>query len=77
MGKSFFRGTDAALYTGSAAFAAQISADPSAYGLQPADAEAYASLNATFAAAYLAAKDPSTRCTHRARRREKRFEGAR
>jgi hypothetical protein len=61
MGQSFFRGTDAELYTGSAAFAAKISADPAAYGLQASDAVAYAALNDAYAAAYLVSQDPRTR----------------
>jgi hypothetical protein len=61
MGKSFFRGTDAEVYTGSAHFSARISATPEAFGLDASRAEAYALLNASYAAAYLAAVDPSRR----------------
>lgn len=61
MGKSFFLGNDAALYAGSEAFSTKISATPTAYGLVAAQATAYAALNSTYAAAYLAATDPATR----------------
>lgn len=61
MGKSFFLGTDAELYTGSQAFSTKISATPTAYGLVAAQATAYAALNTAYATAYLAAIDPLTR----------------
>jgi hypothetical protein len=59
--RNFFNGTDAELYTGSAGFAAKISADPGAYGLAPGLCAQYASLNAAYAAAYEAVRDPATR----------------
>jgi hypothetical protein len=61
MGRSFFTGTDADLYTGSAAFSTQISATPTAFGLVAAQATAYAAVNAAYATAYLAATNPDTR----------------
>lgn len=61
MGKSFFLGTDAELYAGSAAFSAQITATPTSFGLVAAQATAYAALNAAYATAYLAATNPLTR----------------
>jgi len=61
MANSFFTGTDAELYTGSESFSTKISATPTAYGLTAGQATAYAALNATYAAAYLAATDPATR----------------
>jgi hypothetical protein len=61
MGKSFFLGTYAEVYTGSAAFSTQITATPTAFGLVAAQATAYAALNDAYATAYLAAQDPSTR----------------
>src|SRR5688572_1674884 len=61
MAHSFFTGTDAQLYTGSAAFSAQISLAPELYGLLESQAAAYASLNAIYAACYLAAHNPEQR----------------
>ena len=61
MARSFFAGTDAQLYAGSASFATKISATPTAYGLTAPQATAYAARNATYAAAYEAAIDPETR----------------
>jgi hypothetical protein len=61
MGKSFFMGTDAELYTGSNSFSTKISASPITYGLDAPAALAYASVNGVYASAYLAAKDPETR----------------
>jgi hypothetical protein len=61
MGRSFFLGTYAELYTGSQAFSTQITATPTAFGLTAAQATAYAALNDAYATAYLAAEDPSTR----------------
>ena len=61
MARSFFTGDDAQLYTGSAAFAAQITATPTAFGLQASDASAYAALNTAYASAYMAAANPETR----------------
>lgn len=61
MGRSFFTGTEDQLYTGSNSFSAQISATPTAFGLTADQAAAYAALNATWEAAYLAAKAPETR----------------
>ncbi len=61
VGKSFYLGTDAELQTGSQSFSTKISATPTAYGLTAAQATAYAALDATWQAAYTAAKDPETR----------------
>ena len=61
MGKSFFLGTDAELYTGSENFSTMISATPTVFGLTAPLATSYAALNATYAAAYLAANAPETR----------------
>ena len=61
MGRSFFLGTDAELYTGSKAFSTQITATPTAFGLTAANASAYAALNSAYEAAYLAANNAETR----------------
>ena len=61
MAHSFFTGTDAQLYTGSAAFSAQISLTPELYGLLESQATAYAALHAIYAACYLAAHNPEQR----------------
>lgn len=61
MASSFFTGTYAELYTGSQSFSTQISATPTAFGLTAPQATAYATLNTTYATAYLAAQDPATR----------------
>jgi len=63
MAHSFFTGTDAQLYTGSAAFSAQISLAPELYGLLESQAAEYASLNAIYAAYYLAAHNAEQRTT--------------
>lgn len=62
MARSFFNTrNDAELYTGSAAFSAQISATPEAFGITSEIASGYAALDAVFAAAYMAANAPDTR----------------
>jgi hypothetical protein len=61
MGKSFYLGTEEQLYIGSNSFTAKIVLAPTDYGLVAGQATAYQSLNTTWAAAYLAAKDPDTR----------------
>jgi hypothetical protein len=61
MGKSFFLGTDAEMYTGSAAFSTQIGAQPTSFGLSSIQASSYATLNSAYASAYLAANNPDTR----------------
>jgi hypothetical protein len=61
MANSFFTGTDAELYTGSAAFSTKITASPTAFGLVAAQATAYAAKNSAYAAAYVEAVDPETR----------------
>src|SRR5687768_1313428 len=61
MGKSFFLGNDAELYAGSNNFSTLITATPLAFGLSVPLATEYAALNATYAAAYLAALAPETR----------------
>lgn len=63
MGRSFFLGTDAELYTGSKSFSTKISAAPTDYGLTADQAAAYAVLDTTWQAAYLAATDPQMRTT--------------
>ncbi len=61
MSRSFFTGNDAELYSGSAAFSAQITATPTAFGLTAPLAAEYAALNDAYAAAWLAATDPEQR----------------
>jgi hypothetical protein len=61
MAHSFFTGTDAQLYTGSAAFSARISLTPAAFGLLESQAVEYAALDASYAACYMAALDPQQR----------------
>ncbi len=61
MAHSFFTGTDAQLYTGSAAFTAKISSMPSAYGLVESQAVEYAALNVSYAACYAATQSPAQR----------------
>ena len=61
MGRSFYYGTDAELYTGSQSFSTKITATPTAFGLVAADATSYAALNAIYETAYLEAVDPETR----------------
>ena len=61
MGRSFYYGTDAQLFAGSASFATKISANPTSYGLTAPQATAYQTLNDLYAASYLAALDPETR----------------
>ena len=61
MARSFFMGTDAELYTGSANFSTKISATPTAYGLVAAQATAYGTLNTNYASAYTASQALSTR----------------
>lgn len=65
MGKSFFRGTDAEVYSGSHAFSAKINESGSAYGISPELAAQYALLDADYAAAYLASQNPGLRTTSR------------
>ena len=61
MGRSFYYGTDAQLFTGSAAFATKVSANPTSYGLTAPMAAAYQTVNDLYADAYLAALDPEQR----------------
>lgn len=61
MGRSFYLGTDAELYTGSQNFSTKITATPTAFGLVAAQATAYASLNSAWGTSYLLAVDPETR----------------
>jgi hypothetical protein len=61
MNKSFFNGTDAQLYTGSNFFSQKIDQTPELFGLTKDQASLYASVNATYATAYLKAIDPDTR----------------
>ena len=61
MAGSFFTGTDAELYNGSNNFSTMISATPTAFGLSAPMAASYATLNASYAAAYEAIQVPSTR----------------
>lgn len=60
MGKSFFRGTDSELFTGSNAFSAKINQFPEMYGLLPSEAEDYALANAAYAEAYQRAASAAT-----------------
>ena len=61
MARSFYTGNYTQLYTGSASFSTQITAAPTAVGLTSQIATAYAALNATYAAAFLAAASLDTR----------------
>ncbi len=61
MGKNFFDGTDAELYTGSANYFALIDLQPLVYGLTTELAAQYEVLNTAYATAYLAAINPETR----------------
>src|SRR4051812_11157926 len=61
MGKSFFFGTDAQLYTGSNSFTDKIVLAPTSYGLSAPQAAAYQTLNDIYSGCYLAALDPETR----------------
>jgi hypothetical protein len=60
-GRNFYRGTDAEIVAGSAAFASMIATGFASYGLTSAQQTAFAALNTTLQAAYLAAVSPSTR----------------
>jgi len=59
--RSFFYGSDAELYTGSANFSTKIGSKGSQYGITPQQATDYATANAVYAAKYEAAIDPETR----------------
>ena len=61
MGRSFYLGNEAELTTGSAAFSAQITATPTAFGLVAGQAASYAAINAIWVSSYNAAMDPVTR----------------
>ena len=61
MGRSFFTGTDTELYEGSINFAALVNETPGTFGLTVQQTTAYAALNAAYAAAYIAARNPETR----------------
>jgi hypothetical protein len=61
MPRNFYYGTDANVVAGSAAFASQISASASTFGLTPAQATAFGLLNASLQGAYAESADPSTR----------------
>jgi hypothetical protein len=61
MGRSFYYGKDAELYTGSQSFSTKITATPVAYGLTAPQATSYAATALTYKTEYLAAIDPETR----------------
>ena len=61
MGRNFFNGSDAELYTGSANFSTKLNVKGNQYGLTPEQASAYATMNGAYSAAYQAAIDPETR----------------
>ncbi len=61
MGKSFYYGTDAQLYTGSQTFSDLINAAATTYGLTVAQAASYQTLNDSFAASYMLSQAPETR----------------
>ena len=61
MGRSFYFGTLAQLYTGSQTFSDLINAAATSYGLTTAQALSYQTLNDDFAAKYLLAQAPETR----------------
>lgn len=61
MGRNFFNGTDAGLYSGAQAFSTKILASPALYGLNATQAQAFTPLMTAYSTAYLAVKDPSTR----------------
>ena len=61
MARSFYYGTDSQVYMSSRSFSQKISADPGAYGLTPERCAEYASVDADYRAAYVAAVTPDTR----------------
>lgn len=61
MARSFYYGSDAELYTGSQNFSTKISATPALYGLDAAQAAAYAAKNAVYEDTYVIAINPDTR----------------
>lgn len=61
MGRSFFGGNDAQLNAGTIAFATQISATPTVFGLTSAQATSYQTLSTAYTTSYLAALNPLTR----------------
>ena len=61
MSRSFFLSNEGELLAKSAAFSQTINADPTRYGLTPAQASAYAAVHQQYADAYRAAADPTTR----------------
>jgi hypothetical protein len=61
MGRSFYFGTNAELYTGSQVFSDLINASFASYGLTSAQALSYQTLNDDYAAKYQASQAPETR----------------
>lgn len=61
MGRSFYFGTAAQLYTGSQTFSDLINASATTYGLTTAQATAYKALNDDYAAKYRLSEAPETR----------------
>ncbi len=61
MGKDFYTGTDAELYTGSNVFSTAINEAFGDYGIPEPSAIAYAALNSSFGTKYLAAINPELR----------------
>ena len=61
MSKSFFTGTEFALYVGSENFATKIAADPGSLGLTEELVEEYGVLNAAWRSAYEVSRDPQQR----------------
>ncbi len=61
MARSFYYGTDFQLHMSSRSFSQKISADPGAFGLSPERCAAYASVDADYQAAFVAAVTPETR----------------
>ncbi len=59
MGKSFFNGTEAELYTGSQHFFELIDVQPLVYGLTPQHAADYETVKNLYATSYLAAITPT------------------
>ena len=61
MGRSFYLGTIAQLYTGTQTFATLIVASPTSYGLSASIAAAYKTLSDSYVAKYILSEAPETR----------------
>jgi hypothetical protein len=61
MGKNYFNGTDAELYTGAQNFASIVTEGPGLYGLTSTQAAAITALSEDYSEKYLAAINPTTR----------------